>query len=182
MEYKSIDTTDDNSTEYTPEFLNTCNLPGMAPHLLSLKLGAPVVLLRNMDAKNGHCNGIKYVVRNIRPHVVELMAISGSKAGSTLFLPRIIMMSESAMLPFTIRRRQFPIRLCFGMTANRAQGQTLATVGVYMTADFFTHGQVYVALSRCGDRREINVLKRMERGAKGRPTKIKNVVYKSVLA
>ena len=126
--------------------------------------------------------GIKYVVRNIRPHVVELMAISRSKAGSTLFLPRIIMMSESAMLPFTIRRRQFPIRLCFGMTANRAQGQTLATVGVYMTAEFFTHGHVYVALSRCGDRRRIKVLKRMERGAKGRPTQIKNVVYKSVLA
>ena len=58
------------------------------------------------------------------------------------------MMSESATLPFTLRRKQFPIKLCFGMTANRAQGQTLARVGVYCVADFFSHGQVYVALSR----------------------------------
>ena len=61
VEFKSIDTTEDNSTEYTPEFLNTCSLPGLAPHSLNLKLGAPVVLLRNMDARNGHCNGVKYV-------------------------------------------------------------------------------------------------------------------------
>ena len=50
-----------------------------------------------------------------------------------------------------------------------------------MNADFFTHGQVYVALSRCGERKNIKILKRLERGAKKRPTQIKNVVYKSVL-
>ena len=50
-----------------------------------------------------------------------------------------------------------------------------------MTSDFFTHGQVYVALSRCGERRNIRILKRIERGAKKRPTQMKNVVYKSVL-
>ena len=37
VEFKSIDTTDDNSTEYTPEFLNTCDLPGLAPHSHNLK-------------------------------------------------------------------------------------------------------------------------------------------------
>ena len=100
---------------------------------------------------------------------------------SRLFPPRIIMISESPVLPFTLRRRQFPVRLCFGMTANKSQGQTLDTVGIYLTSDFFTHGQVYVALSRCGDRRNLKILKRIERGAKKRPTQIKNVVYKSVL-
>ena len=65
------------------------------------------------------------------------------------------------------------------MTANKSQGQTLDKVGIYMNADFFTHGQVYVALSRCGERRNIKILKRLERGAKKRPTQ--NIVYKSVL-
>ena len=76
------------------------------------------------------------------------------------------MISESPVLPFTLRRRQFPVRLCFGMTANKSQGQTLDKVGIYMNADFFTHGQVYVALSRCGERRNIKILKRLEMGAK----------------
>ena len=89
-EFKSIDTTEENCTDYTPEFLNTCNLPGIAPHLLKLKRGLPVVLIRNMDPKNSHCNGVKYVVRNIRPHVLELKAISGSNVGTSLFLPRIV--------------------------------------------------------------------------------------------
>ena len=67
------------------------------------------------------------------------------------------------------------------MTANKSHGQTLDTVGIYMTTYFFTHGQVYIALSRCEERRNIKILKRMERGAKKRPMQLKNVVYKSVL-
>ena len=181
IEFKSIDTTENNCTDYTPEFLNSCSLPGVAQHKLKVKRGAPVVLLRNLDPNNGHCNGVKYVVRNIRPHVLELTAISGSNVGFSLFLPRIVMLSESPSLPFTLRRKQFPIRLCFGMTANKAQGQTLARLGIYMGSDFFSHGQVYVALSRCGDRKNIKILKRMQPGATERPTKLKNIVFKSVL-
>ena len=119
IEFKSIDTTDDNSTEYTPEFLNTCSLPGLAPHSLNLKLGAPVVLLRNIDARNGHCNGVVYTVCNIRPHVLELRAITGSNIGAILLLPRIVSISKSASLPFKLRRKQFPIAVAFGYSANK---------------------------------------------------------------
>ena len=49
-----------------------------------------------------------------------------------------------------MQRKQFPIRLCFGMTSNKAQGQTLSRAGVYLPSEFFTHGQMYVALSRVG--------------------------------
>lgn len=119
VEYKSIDTTEENNVEFTPEFLNTCSLPGMAPHLLRLKRGVPVVLLRNLDPKNGHCNGVKYVVHNMKKHVLELKAISGSHIGSFLLLPRIIMISQVNTLPFTLRRKQFPIKLCFAGTSNK---------------------------------------------------------------
>ena len=177
--YKSCDTTDDFCQEFQSEFLNTINMPGMPAHKLTLKKGMPVMLLRNLDAKNGHCNGVKYVVVNMLDHVIEVMAISGSHPGAKLFIPRITLISTSGTLPFTMRRKQYPIRPAFAMTANKAQGQTLSRVGIYIGTDFFSHGQLYVALSRCGDRKNIKVLKR---SGKGEASKVvKNVVYRAVL-
>ena len=48
------------------------------------------------------------------------------------------------------KRRQFPVRLAFTMTVNKAQCQTLIRAGVYLPQPVFTHGQLYVALSRAG--------------------------------
>ena len=48
----------------------------------------------------------------------------------------------------TFIRKQFPVRLAFGITANKAQGQTLKKVGICLRSNFFTHGQFYVACSR----------------------------------
>ena len=116
---RSIDSTEDGSTEYPPEFLNTLELSGLPPHLLKLKQGAKVILLRTMDAKNGHCNGVVYTVCNIRPHVLELRAITGSNIGAILLLPRIVSISKSASLPVKLRRKQFPIAVAFGYSANK---------------------------------------------------------------
>ena len=49
------------------------------------------------------------------------------------------------------------------MKANKAQGQTLAKVGIYLGQDFFSHGQMDVALSRCGDPKGIKILKRQSK-------------------
>merc|ERR1712208_71876 len=103
-----------------------------------------------------------YVIRNMDRHVIEIMAISGANQGSKLFLPRITLISTSATLPFTMRRKQFPIKPAFAMTANKAQGQTLGKVGIYLGTDFFSHGQLYVAMSRCGDHNSIKILKRKD--------------------
>ena len=79
--YKSCDITDDYSLEFPSEFLNTINLPGMPPHKLILKKGMPVMLLRNLDPKGGHCNGVKYVVTFMADHVIEVISISGTNTG-----------------------------------------------------------------------------------------------------
>jgi ATP-dependent exoDNAse (exonuclease V) alpha subunit len=42
-------------------------------------------------------------------------------------------------MPFTFRRRQFPLRPAFAMTINNAQGQTLQIVGVYLPKPVFGH-------------------------------------------
>jgi len=53
----SVETGDDQAMAIGTEFLNTITLAGMPPHRLALKVGVPVMLLRNLDATSGLCNG-----------------------------------------------------------------------------------------------------------------------------
>ena len=180
--YKSLDSTDDMSIDFTPEFLNSCDLPGLAPHCLKLKKGTLVMLIRNLDSENGHCNGVKYVVNNLLDRVIEMTSVNGSNPGVKLLVPRILMINNDLTLPFSLRRKQFPIRPAFAMTANKSQGQTLARVGIYLGRDFFSHGQLYVALSRCGNRDQIKILSRVGKKEGFQGIVMRNCVFKEVLS
>jgi ATP-dependent DNA helicase PIF1 len=57
-----------------------------------------------------------------------------------------------------VTRHQFPLRLCFAITVNKSQGQTLGIVGVNLQVAPFAHGQLNVALSRGTDAAKITVL------------------------
>ena len=153
----------------------------MAPHTLKLKKGMLVMLIRNLNPAEGHCNGVKYVINNLLDRVIEVTAVSGSNIGAKLFVPRVIMDNNDATLPFSIRRRQFPLRIAFAMTANKAQGQTLSRVGIYLGRDFFSHGQLYVALSRCGNRDDIRILTRVGMKDGFNDVVMRNCVFKEIL-
>ena len=84
-------------------------------------------------------------------------------------------------LPFNMRRKQFPLKPAFAMTSNKAQGQTLSRVGIYLGQDFFSHGQVYVAISRCGNREQIKIFTRSEKKSGSGLHTMQNVVFKTVL-
>jgi hypothetical protein len=50
------------------------------------------------------------------------------------------------------------VRPAFAMTINKSQGQTMKSVGVYLPNSVFTHGQLYVALSRVGSPGAVKLL------------------------
>ena len=54
----------------------------------------------------------------------------------------------SSELHFVLSRKQFPVRLSFAITINKSQGQIIPNVGIYIPRHVFSHGQLYVALSR----------------------------------
>jgi ATP-dependent DNA helicase PIF1 len=80
-----------------------------------------------------------------------------------------------------MKRKQFPIRLSFAMTINKAQGQTIPNVGIYLPEPVFSHGHLYVALSRGVSRQTTRILSKpnKELDSTGRSTK--NIVWKDVL-
>jgi ATP-dependent exoDNAse (exonuclease V) alpha subunit len=190
MVYHSFDSAVDDPHNYYPsEFLNTLTPNGLPPHMLNLKIGCPVILLRNIDPAGGLCNGTRLVVRGFQRNTVDAEIMVGDHAGKRIFLPRIpLCPSDDEMFPFQFKRKQFPIRLSFAMTINKAQGQTIPNAGVYLPEPVFSHGQLYVALSRATARSNIRILavRPGDKNDKKKKTKIndtytKNIVYKEVL-
>jgi len=119
-------------------------------------------------------------------HIIDAKIAIGPDKGRRVFIPRLsITPSNTEKMPFTLRQRQFPLRPAFAMTINKAQGQTLQTVGVYLPKPIFCHGQFYVALSWCSSRRGVRVLVRggSRAALNGAPTDVytSNVVYREVL-
>ena len=177
--YFSADSVDEDFVEqkFPTEFLNKLQPNGIPPHDLALKTGMPVILLRNLNAKQGLCNGTRLQVVHLYSHVVECKILSPKNKGDTVFIPRITLRLAESTLPFTLLRRQFPIRTAFCITINKSQGQTLNNVGIFLPTSCFTHGQLYVALTRCTSFNKINILIQHHEH-----TKItSNIVYKQVL-
>ncbi|CAI0444166.1 unnamed protein product [Linum tenue] len=151
------------NTEYPIEFLNTIKPDGLPNHALKLKVGVPVLLLRNIDQRAGLCNGTRLVIRRLGRWSIQAEILTGTNVGDQVFLPR----------------RQYPIALCFAMTISKSQGQSLEHVGLCLQHQVFCHGQLYVAISRVTSRQGLKILSCDEEVLEW--LTMKNIVYREVL-
>lgn len=92
--------------------------------------------------------------------VLEVQLIGGEHDGEIALIPWVSLFpsASSADVTFQFKRWQFPVRLAFALSINKAQGQSVRYIGLNLQIPVFAHGQLYVALSRASLSHNIRIL------------------------
>ena len=176
--YSSADSIlDGDAALFQPEVLHSLQPSGVPPHELCLKRYMPVILMRNLNKKVGLCNGTRLIVLELHPNHIKVRISNGKFKGNVHFLYRISCHASDRRCPFRLNRFQFPIFPGFCMTINKSQGQSLQIVGLDLMSPIFSHGQLYVALSRCCDPSKVYV----HRGVAPCINPVHNIVFTEIL-
>ncbi|XP_021727193.1 ATP-dependent DNA helicase PIF1-like [Chenopodium quinoa] len=92
---------EDRQNLYQQEFLNSLSFGGLPPHILKLKVGSPIMLMRNIDTSSGLCNGTRLICSRLRDHVIEAEIMTEIHKGTQVFIPHMpLKTAEDVKLPF----------------------------------------------------------------------------------
>ena len=110
---------------------------------LTLKIGAQVMLITNLDQEKGLVNGSRGVVTGFKELVNWPIVLF--KNNQYLTIEENVWKSEHDK---PVERSQIPLRLAYALTIHKAQGATLDCALIDIGMNTFEYGQAYVALSR----------------------------------
>ena len=120
----------------TEEFLQSLKSPGVPNHHLKLKLNCLCLVMRNIFIEDRVMNNTKVIVRDISRKFVTVEMLLEHRR---VLLPRIVFRFTLPRSGVTVERRQFPLWLCYAITVNKAQGQTLRKVCLDVREHRFAH-------------------------------------------
>ena len=162
----------------TENVLNNYNRDGVPPHELMLRVGDICLLQRNLDRQEGLVNNCKVQILEIRRFCIRELLL---QTMTEVAIPRI---RFKFRLPygqsFEMIRTQFPLRLAYSLTYNKAQGQSLERAIIDVTTPPFAHGHLYVALSRATLAEGIACIVNADQITDGGIT-LQNVIYHDLL-
>ncbi|CAM9176686.1 unnamed protein product, partial [Hapterophycus canaliculatus] len=125
------------------------------------------MFVRNFNFACGIVKGRKRVVCALSPPIVDVKMIADGMALAKI--PRITFEFKFRRQGLTLHGQQFPLRVCYAITINLSQGQTLERVGLDLRSDVSCYGQLYVALSRSTSSVNVMWLVKPERLINGVP-------------
>ena len=111
------------------------------------------------------------IIRELFDEIISAEITIGPYAGDHVLIPRIPLTAADHYVP--IKRLHFPVKIILSITTNKTQGHIFEMIGMHLERDYFTHGQLYVSLSRVGNPANIHIY-----NPRGRITS--NVVYPEV--
>ncbi|XP_054281411.1 uncharacterized protein LOC128999079 [Macrosteles quadrilineatus] len=174
----SVDVEADDGMDVDVQLLNKATGKGVPDHVLRLKVGSVCLVMRNLNIADGLVNGTKVIVTHITNFLITVR-LPGKR--EPICIPRIQFMFPFVEgSPLRVRRRQFPLMLAYAITGHKSQGQTIDRVGVDLRTDCFTHGQLYVLLSRVRNPDDILLLVQPQRVIDGAAYAM-NIAYDELL-
>ncbi|GJY18132.1 putative reverse transcriptase domain-containing protein [Tanacetum coccineum] len=108
---------------YPNEYLNTLKFASLPPHALDLKVGSPIILLRNLNLTGGLCNETQMIITQLLDRVIEARIITGTRVSENVFVPHILLINRDLHMPFVFKRKQFPVKLSYTVDINKSQEQ-----------------------------------------------------------
>lgn len=145
---------------FLPEFFHQIYEPFLPLHILRLKVGMPIILLRNLDPPK-LCNGTRIQLKFIGWKVLERVIMGEKYEEQKALLPCIPLQlkDNNERSPVLFTRCQFPIQPAFAMTINKSQGQSFKYVGLDLqTRSYFSHGQLYIAFFRVTHNSNLHII------------------------
>ena len=100
-EYYSFNTVSEgaNATHFPTEFLDSVELSGLPPHKLELKIGSPIILMRNLDPPR-LCNGTRMIVQELHQNFIIAKIKIGEFKNYFVMKPRLtINLSDTEDIP-----------------------------------------------------------------------------------
>lgn len=115
---------------YPTEFLNTIHMSGLLDHHLQLKVGVPIMLLRNMDPTKGLCNRTSLIVTQLTHRIIEAQIITWKAGGTLAYIPRILCFKWPQMT-FQNKASSIP-RSCFIRNDHKQKSRLNTEQGWYV--------------------------------------------------
>lgn len=112
---------------------------------LELKIGAQVILLRNLSLASGLANGSRGVVLRFAP-TTSFPVVRFTTGAEVVITPETWSVSSGGRV--VASREQLPLDLAWALSIHKSQGMTLDRARIHLS-NVFEFGQAYVALSRC---------------------------------